>query len=162
MDDSLAEEFDMFYRAEYGRLAGALRLACGGDGQLGEELAQEAMIRAWARWSRVRSMERPAGWLYATGFNLVRRRWQLTRRPRDEGSTVADDVAAAESRLVLEAALRALPLRQRKAVVARHVLGLSTDEAAALLAMPPDALRALLHRGVTALRRSPALAAAEE
>ena len=159
-DDSAANAFDAFYAAEFGRLAGALRLACAGDGRVGEELAQEAMVRAWTNWKHVRTMERPAGWLYMTGFNLVRRRWRDSRRSAPELGR-PDQVAAAESRLDLESALSRLPLQQRKAVVARHVLGFSTDEAAEILAISPEALRAVLHRGVTALRRSPALAATE-
>lgn len=156
-DNSAASAFDAFYAAEFGRLAGGLRLACGGDERVGEELAQEAMVRAWANWKHVQTMERPAGWLYMTGFNLVRRRWRESRRSApDVGQR--DQVEAAGSRLDLESALSRLPLQQRKAVIARHVLGFTTEETAELLSISPEALRAVLHRGVTALRRSPALA----
>src|SRR5207249_7950309 len=109
-----------------------------------------------------REMERPAGWLYATGFNLVRRRWRLARRPAAEAAPAPDEILAADARLALEAAVTCLPLQQRKAVVARHVLGMSTGESAELLGISDDALRALLHRGVTALRRSPALVTTED
>src|SRR5438067_11151303 len=132
MDEGRAGDFDEFYRAEYGRLAGALRLACGGDGRAGEDLAQEAMVRAWAHWARVREMERPAGWLYVTGFNLVRRRWRLARRPAAEAAPAPDEILAADARLALEAAVTGLPLQQRKAVVARHVLVMSTVDSAEL------------------------------
>ena len=72
------EAFDAFYRAEYGRLAGSLRLACG-DRSTAEELAQETFVRAYLAWSRLD--DRPTGWLYTTAFNLLRRRWKLSRRP---------------------------------------------------------------------------------
>lgn len=39
--------FDAFYRAEYPRLAGALRLACA-DPSVADELAQEAFVRLGA------------------------------------------------------------------------------------------------------------------
>src|SRR6184192_698653 len=110
------DDFDAFYRAEFGRLAGALRLICG-DGVVAEELAQEAFVRAYAAWDRVAALDRPVGWLYTTGFNLVRRRWR--DRARDRGRAVpaprlpagADDAAA---RVDIAAALVALPLNQRK------------------------------------------------
>ena len=65
------------------------------------------------------------------------------------------------SRLVLVAALGRLPLDQRTAVVARYVLGLSTEEAAVMLHRTPGALKALLHRAVTALRSDVDLLAKE-
>jgi len=156
------DDFDAFYRAEFGRLAGALRLLCG-DRVAAEELAQEAFVRAYAAWERVAALDRPAGWLYTTGFNLVRRRWRdrargrLMTAPRPPAG--ADD---AVTRVDVAEALATLPLNQRKAVVARHVLGWSTEETAALLGISPGALRALLHRAVVSLRLAPALSAAEE
>ena len=152
-----SDEFDSFYRAEYPRLAGALRLACGGDSRGGEELAQEAMVRAWTHWGRVRAMHRPAGWLYATGFNLVRRRGR--ERPRVTAAPETNDHSAAtDTRLALERAVTSLPMEQRKDVVARHILGYTTIEAAELLRISPEALRSLLHRAVIMLRASSELA----
>jgi RNA polymerase sigma-70 factor (ECF subfamily) len=153
------EAFDRLYRAEFGRLAGAMRLACGGDAALGEEVAQEAFLRLYTRWDRVMRLDRPLGWLYATSFNLVRRSWRSRRRAeavpaeRDLGHAPPND-----DRLALEQALASLPLSQRQAVVVRHVLGFSTDEAAQILDTNPVALRALLHRAVKSLRLQPALA----
>src|SRR5205823_6204781 len=127
------DDFDALYRAEFGRLAGALRLLCE-DRVVAEELAQEAFVRAYAAWGRVAALDRPAGWLYTTGFNLVRRRWRDRRRGR---VLSAPRPAGAPDQAVLRVdvahALAALPLNQRKAVVSRHVLGWSTEETAALM-----------------------------
>ena len=149
---SRCELFSDFYAAEYGRLVGALRLVCTPTSDA-EDLAQEAMVRACFHWKRVREMERPAGWLYATAFNLVRRRG---RRRTPEAVAVSADSPPIE-RLDLVEALRQLPLSQRKAVLLRYVLGYSTAEAAALLDLSPGATRALVHRGCVALRLQPAL-----
>lgn len=151
------EAFDRLYRAEFGRLAGALRLACGGDGPLGEELAQEAFFRLYVRWDRVMRLDRPLGWLYATSFNLVRRSWRTRRRAEAQPERDVGYAPDSHDRLVLEEALANLPLSQRQAVVVRHVLGFSTDEAAQILDTNPVALRALLHRAVKSLRLQPAL-----
>lgn len=165
--------FDALYRAEFGRLAGALRLLTGSR-SVAEEVAQDVFERAWARWRRVEKLDRPEGWLYTTGFRLARRKMQRAhvgaevalaeggvgagRVAGDAGSIGRDPAGGAVDRLVLERSILALPERQRQAVVARHVLGFSTEEAAAVLGVAPDALRQLLRRGVAALRLSPELA----
>lgn len=147
------ERFEDFYARNYGRLAGAMRLVCS-PARDAEDVAQEAMVRACFHWKRVREMERPEGWLYATAFNLVRRD---RRKPSVDVTvpTVAHDMA--DDRLDLVTALGELPLSQRKAVVLRYVLGYSTAEAADLLQTTPGALRAVLHRACVALRLQPAL-----
>jgi RNA polymerase sigma factor (sigma-70 family) len=151
-DTSRCDVFSDFYAAEYGRLVGALRLVCA-PATDAEDLAQEAMVRACLHWKRVRDMERPAGWLYATAFNLVRRRGRL-REAHGLLQQPADSPPF--ERLDLVEALRRLPLSQRKAVVLRYVLDYSTADAAALLHVSPGALRALLHRGCVSLRLQPA------
>jgi RNA polymerase sigma-70 factor (ECF subfamily) len=140
------DAFDAFYRAEFGRLAGALHLLCG-DRRRAEEHAQEAFVRAYGAWPRVAAMERPAGWLYVTAFNLVKR-----QRRRVDRELPTEGALGIEDRLAVREAIAALPLKQRKAVVARHVLGFTTNEAANLLGVTPEALRSLLHRAVVALR----------
>ena len=150
------EAFDAFYRAQWSRLAGALRLMSG-DSMTADEVAQEAMTRAWMRWTRVSQLDRPEGWLYVTAFHLLRRRLDRERRRPDppvphngEGPVVADRVA-------LQRALLTLPLRQRQAVVASLVLGFDGPEAADLLGVTPDNFRQILHRGLQTLRVSPEL-----
>jgi len=152
------DAFDEFYRAHWGRLAGTLRLLSG-ETMTADELAQEAFTRAWVHWDRVRTMERPEGWLYVTGFRLARRRLaREARRPLPDqvDGSFSPDVALAD-RVALTDALAALPLRQRQAVVARHVLGYDGPQAAALLGMRPAAFRQLLSRALRDLRVSPAL-----
>jgi hypothetical protein len=60
------EAFDAFYQHEFARLAGALRLVTG-DRAVAEELAQEAMLRAYRAWPRVSAMDRPGAWLLTVG-----------------------------------------------------------------------------------------------
>jgi len=150
-----ADRFDAFYRAEWGRLAGTLRLMSNGS-TVGDEIAQEAMTRAWQHWARVERMDRPAGWLYVTAFRLLRRR---LAREQGRPAVAADDAVDLDvvDRITLERALAALPVRKRQAVVARHVLGLDGPEAAALLGMRPDGFRQLLRRALLDLRISPEL-----
>lgn len=145
------DDFEAFYRAQYPRLAGSLRAVCG-DSELAQELAQETFARALLHWDRLHSYEKPAGWTYRTGFNLLRRHWKKARR--DEGP-LASDLAAtdpATDRVDLVRALATLPYRQRQAVVLRHILDHSTDEVAAIMETTPGALRMTLHRAIESLR----------
>src|SRR5947208_5484322 len=95
------ERFEDFYAREYGRLAGAMRLVCN-PRRDAEDVAQEAMVRACFHWKRVREMERPVGWLYATAFNLVRRE---RRRPPVEMPAPIETGPGADDRLDLITAL---------------------------------------------------------
>jgi len=145
------ETFDRFYRVEYPRLAGALRLMTA-DRAVGEELAQEAMYRAYRAWGRVRVMDRPGAWLLTVGMNLARRHRHVRKPLLPRPFAGGDPTAAGGDRVDLVRALTALPVDQRAAVVVRHVLGYSTVEAAAILGRSPEATRALLHRAVLTLR----------
>jgi RNA polymerase sigma-70 factor (ECF subfamily) len=130
-----------------------------GDRGLAEELTQEALVRACDRWSSVRTLDSPIGWTFRVAVNLGRstlRRRAAERRARvrlgDAPSVHHDpDVAL---RLTVHDALRALTDPQRQAVVLRHFLGLSAAETARVLATTEEAVRALTHRGVAALRAS--------
>ena len=46
-----------------GRLVGSLTLY-GGDRHVAEELAQEALARAWERWSTVSRLDSPEAWTF--------------------------------------------------------------------------------------------------
>lgn len=152
-----AQRFDAFYRAQWGRLAGTLRLMSG-DAMTADEVAQEAFVRAWMRWRRVEALDRPEGWLYVTAFRLLRRRsGREARRPLPDPVAEGTAPTPIADRVALQRALGALPARQREAVVVRHVLGYDGPAAAALLGMRPDAFRQLLSRALRDLRVSPEL-----
>ena len=147
-----ADVFDTLYREEFPRLAGAL-YAMSGVRSLAEEVAQDTFAHAWSRWSRVQNGPSPAGWVYTTGFRLLRRRMRqrrlllasLIRRSTDPAERI-------EERIDLVHALRSLPAPQLHVVILRHLLGLSTFEVAERLGTSEAAVRSALHRGVGALR----------
>jgi RNA polymerase sigma-70 factor (sigma-E family) len=127
-----------------------------GDWDQAEELAQEAMARTFAAWSRVRGYDRPAAYARKVLVNrhrsLLRRavveaRHTLTSRPQEwhEPDFGGDD-------LVLWQALRQLPARQRMAIVLRYYLDLPEAEVARLLGVPVGTVKSLVHRGLARLR----------
>lgn len=66
-------EFGEFFRAEYPGLVRAFYVLTANQSEA-EELAQEAMARAYERWERVGAMESLAGYLYRIGVNVNRHR----------------------------------------------------------------------------------------
>jgi RNA polymerase sigma-70 factor (ECF subfamily) len=157
-----SHSFEDFYRTEYPRLAGSLRLVCGSE-ELAEEFAQEAFVRALNHWDRIADYDRPAGWLYRVAFNVMRRHWQ--KKKRGEGPLIKEPAALVDretERVDLVRVLSLLPLAQRQAVVLRHILDYSTDEAAEMLEVQPGALRMTLHRAVETLRKDAGLRVLDE
>ena len=127
-----------------------------GDWDQAEELAQEAMARTFAAWSRIRGYDRPAAYARKVLVNrhrsLLRRavveaRHGLTSRAQEwhEPDFGGDD-------LVLWQALRHLPARQRTAIVLRYYLDLPEAEVARLLGVPVGTVKSLVHRGLARLR----------
>ncbi len=151
-----ALDFRDFFEAEYERLGRALYVLTGSRPEA-EDLTQEAMVRVYERWTRVRTMESPIGYLYRTAMNLHRsrlrrlgvraRRAVVTERP------VEDPLEAVHHRDEVSRLLAALPETQRQALVLVELLGLSSEEAARILEIEPVSVRVRLSRARAHLRR---------
>src|SRR4051794_13600101 len=119
VSDGRAEGVDEFCRRLHPRLVGALRLHCG-DPSLAEELAQEALARAWERWRTVAAMDNRDGWVFRVAWNLAnshlrrRRLERLTASRRTVGE--AETSADATDAVAIRAAVAQLPNRERAAV----------------------------------------------
>jgi RNA polymerase sigma-70 factor (ECF subfamily) len=61
-------------------------------------------------------------------------------------------LSSRELRVVIDEAIAALPLRQRELITVRDVLGMDSDEAAALLGLSTGNQRVLLHRARSKVR----------
>jgi RNA polymerase sigma-70 factor (sigma-E family) len=123
-----------------------------------EELAQEAMVRTFAAWSRVRHKQ-PAAYARKVLLNrhrsLLRRavveaRHALVSRPQAETTRYQPDFSGDD--LLLWQALRRLPARQRAALVLRYYLDLPEAEVARQLGVPAGTVKSLVHRGLARLR----------
>jgi len=136
------------------------------DAQEAEEVVQETFLRAWRGIGRFDGRSRFFTWLYRIGINEAKRRGarrgaRVTEVPlgdhpieerADPAAAPAARAEAGETRRMLEAALRELPLHQRVPVVLRDVEGLTTSEAAAALGIRERAFKSRLHRARMALR----------
>jgi RNA polymerase sigma factor (sigma-70 family) len=132
-----------------------------GDAQEAEDVAQETFLKAWkaaASWAPGKA--RFDTWLHRVALNLCydrlrRRRETVVAEPPerpDPAPGAEAGLIAAWRELRVEAALQALPARQREAVVLHHYQALSNIEAAALMKISVDALESLLSRGRRALK----------
>ena len=92
---------------------------------LADDAVDEAFARAFAGWERVQAMRSPGGWVYRVALNEARR--QLRRSARHDALLAAQPPPRPEPPPGGEAWLlvETLPVRQRAAVVLRHVAGLT-------------------------------------
>ncbi|MBO9545667.1 RNA polymerase sigma factor [Caulobacter sp.] len=128
-----------------------------------EDVAQETFLRAWKQarsWTPGHA--RFDTWLHRVALNLCydrlrRRREVVTDTPPEQVDTgPAPDAGLMRADLSkrVEAALAALPARQREAIVLCHHQGLGNIEAARLMEISVEALESLLGRGRRALKAS--------
>jgi RNA polymerase sigma-70 factor, ECF subfamily len=126
-----------------------------------EEVCQESFLRLWSRADTFVARAKPSTWLYRVAHNLAIDR--LRRRRETSHPLGIEEVPASERpslhlhdkqvALAVEAALAALPERQRAAISLVHYQGLSNAEAAEVLGVKVRALESLLARGREALRQ---------
>jgi RNA polymerase sigma-70 factor (ECF subfamily) len=142
--------FDAFYRAERGRIARALTFALG-DVDLATEATDEAFVRAYERWAKVRRLDRPDAWVYRVATNwatsVLRRRRRSPHRfyePHLDGPVVRDPA--------VHAALAALDVKHRSVVVCRFLLGWSVADTASALGVREGTVKSRLHRAARALQ----------
>jgi DNA-directed RNA polymerase specialized sigma24 family protein len=143
--------FEQFYAATRGEILRAVAFALE-DVDLAQEVTDEALARAYERWSEVARMGNSTGWVYRVAVNLGKnrhRRLLLERRkPPPVGRGLTDIEGVADP--AIAAALAELPLDQRSAVVLRYHLDWPMDEIAVALDIPVGTVKSRLHR---ALRR---------
>ena len=152
--DSGAEVEELF-RSHHDRLLRALYLLTG-DADEADELLQEAFLKVWQHWERVRRMDDPPGYLYRTAMNAFRTRWRrraVERRLRPRASVSADPIQAAVDHAAVMAALGELPPRQRLALVLTEFMDRSAQEAAAVLGVKEVTVRSLASQARATLRR---------
>lgn len=147
MYQDVTSSFEAFYEGTSPRL---LRYAYGLTGDLAEaqDLAQEAYARAWPRWKRLRGYENPESWLRLVVSRLAvdRLRWLGVRRaraPREAEVVPPPD----EEMLTLVAALKRLPMTQRKALVLHYFLDMPVAEVAAEIGTNVNTVKTWLARG---------------
>lgn len=149
-------DFETWYRDERTRLVRTLTVACRGDVDLAADAADEAMVRACERWSRIRHMDSPAAWTYRTALNVVRRRHR--RRTIEERLlrrvAASTDHHPADHSTELWSVVAELDHRDRAAIALRYVAGLSEAQVAEALGMSTGGASSVLSRARAQLRHA--------
>lgn len=152
-EDDDSASFDAFFRTAKTPLVSMAYLLCG-DLQTAQDLTQEALLRTWSRWPRIRGYDDPQAWTRRVLYNLViswARGAKLRRRPLQSSRSVPPPD---ESHLMLAAALRSLPRNQRRALVLHDGAGLSVKEVASEMKVPEGTVKSWLSRGRVAAAHS--------
>jgi RNA polymerase sigma-70 factor (ECF subfamily) len=125
----------------------------------GEDVLQDALIKAFEARPAAGAIQNPEGWLFRIAHNtaldfLRRRSRQEALRSAEEVEMIADEWDAIASRQIANASLRTfmrLPVAQRSSVILMDVLGCSLREVCDIMDTSLPAAKAALHRGRTQL-----------
>lgn len=148
------EEFELRL-AECGTLAfrvaqGVLRNAADA-----EDVAQEALLRAYRQFHKLRDLGRFRSWIVRISFRLALDRWRSQRRrelretawsqPVFASAPTAEEVAASnEFQARLERALDELPEKLRLVLILSAIQGYTLEEVSRLLEIPVGTVKSRL------------------
>jgi RNA polymerase sigma-70 factor (ECF subfamily) len=126
----------------------------------GEDVLQDALIKAVESFASAGPIGNPEGWLFRIAHNtaldfLRRRNRHEALRSGEEVDMIADQLDPVLSRQIASTSLRTfmrLPVAQRSSVILMDVLGCSLQEIREVMDMSLPAVKAALHRGRTRLR----------
>jgi RNA polymerase sigma-70 factor, ECF subfamily len=144
------DSFDRFYGRTARRLLRYTYAMCG-DLRMAQQLTHEVLIRGVQRWPQLSEYEYPEAWLRFTTTRLINDRWRwLTVRGRGPAETTMDAQRAPETvgAEQLLAALRRLPLVQRRALAMHYLADLSIAELADETGVSMTTVTSWLSRGM--------------
>src|SRR3982074_1663146 len=126
----------------------------------GEDVLQDALIKAVESHATAGPIGNPEGWLFRIAHNtaldfLRRRNRQEALRSAEEVDMIADEADTVASLPIASASLRTfmrLPVAQRSSVILMDVLGCSLQEICEVMDFSLPAVKAALHRGRAQLR----------
>ena len=128
-----------------------------------EDALQETFLRAFKAYGRAANHPNHRAWLYRIATNVARTQQKRAARAAARtsaldpelaaaGPGVAEQVATAQARQAVAAAVAALPEQQRAALILRKYQELEYAEIAAVLACTEAAARANVYQALKKLR----------
>ena len=146
-EERLAECGPLAFRVAYGVLRHAADA---------EDVAQEALLKAYRNFGRLRERAKFRGWLVRIAFRMALDRWRsVKRREKREtpgaqpessavGPTVEELAASSEFQARLERAMEELPEKFRLVVLLAGIQGYTLDEIAGMLGIPMGTVKSRL------------------
>lgn len=153
-------DFEIFVRESYPPLLRLARAMCGGDRSSAQDLLQNAMLKTYLNWKRIRDYDKARAYIRTVMIRTLisdRRRAWINEVPDTEATadrTCDGNIDELVSRLDILAALRSLPRRQSLAITLRYYVGLSEAETARELSCTVTAVKSLTARALVAMRDS--------
>ncbi len=140
------KEFERFAREQARSLMRQAYLLTG-DAAEAQDLVQETMLRAWRSWPTLSSYEQPGAWCRQVLHRLAVGRWRkLVVRHRHPLAESSATPATDADHLDVVAAVRALRVPERRALVLHDIAGLSVAEIAGEMQAPEGTVRSWLTR----------------
>ncbi len=137
--------------ADLGRIAYRVAYRILGVRAEAEDVAQEALVRAYVRWRKVRHY--PEAWVARTAGNLAIDAWRHRRdRPRFAALDVVNAHDVLAGRLDLQRLLSRLPRRQRQVLILRYLADQTEAATAAVLGCSIGSVKRHAHRALQGLR----------
>lgn len=149
------EGFAEFYLAELPGLVALARSLCGSG--IADDIAQEAMLAAYRRWSEVEGLDQPRAWVRRTCANMAIssfRRRMAEVRALARMSTRPAPAPLDEDAEEFWSAVRRLPRRQAQCAALRYVYGMGGSDIARTLSISEGSVKVHLARARTALAAS--------
>jgi len=126
------------------------------DGRWVEDIAQDAMLAARGKWEELLTYDRPEVWLFKVATRMLRR-WQAKAREqctsldevvdRRAGSPLVPDADEwVNDHIVLIAAIRTLPRRQREVLALHCLAGHTLAGTAQIMGITEGTAKTHLHR----------------
>ena len=145
------EEFITHVEREQEALRGFLLALCCGIKDDADDLAQDALVKAYLSSAGYQDMGKFRSWLFRIAYNtfLNHKAGLRTTESIDEARTLVSNTSADSSfeHQNLYLALRTLPPKERSAITLFYLNGYSIREIAAITATSEDAVKKQLSRG---------------
>jgi RNA polymerase sigma-70 factor (ECF subfamily) len=146
-EERLAECGPLAFRVAYGVLRHAADA---------EDVAQEALLKAYRNFGRLREPARFRGWLVRIAFRMALDRWRSAKRrekretewtgpeQRAAGPTTEEMAASSEFQARLEKAMEELPEKFRLVLLLAAIQGYTLDEVSGMLGIPMGTVKSRL------------------
>jgi RNA polymerase sigma-70 factor (sigma-E family) len=149
-------EFDAFVAGSGSRLLRTAYLLTG-DQRAAEDLLQDALLRVWSRWSRVRAADHPLAYARRALVNTSVSRWRAARTRTAGERLVADPPEPAGAQQPgrddeLWQAVLALPPRQRAVMVLGYYEDLTDSDTADVLGCTVGTVKSQRAKALRSLR----------
>lgn len=150
------DAFWTFCDSHHVRLVKYLSHYCGRV-DVAEDIAQEALARAFRDWRKVSRMDRPDMWLNTVATNLANSYFRRNRRELDLLHDVAKpgivEVVDSAEKVAVRQAVAHLPPKQKHALLLRYFADLTVTEIANAMGCPEGTVKSLLSRATDRLNQ---------